>query len=54
MQAKIINLEKAIAVFDRAYASTELFLQLIEKNSKFISRLKKSDYKKRKKTHDNQ
>jgi hypothetical protein len=53
--SKIINLEKAIVVFDRAYASTELFLQLIEKNSKFIFRLKNSDYKKERKhmkTHD--
>lgn len=47
--SKIIDLEKAIVVFDRAYASTELFLQLIEKNSKFIFRLKKSDYKKERK-----
>lgn len=47
--SKIMNLEKAIIVFDRAYASTELFLQLIEKNSKFIFRLKKSDYKKERK-----
>ena len=49
MQAKIINFKNVITVFDRLYASTELFLQLIEKNSKFIFRLKKSDYKKERK-----
>ena len=47
--SKIIKLEKAILVFDRLYASTELFLQLIEKNSKFIFRLKTKDYKKERK-----
>jgi hypothetical protein len=31
MQAKIINFKNVITVFDRLYASTELFLQLIEK-----------------------
>ncbi|MDR3063533.1 MAG: transposase, partial [Methanobrevibacter sp.] len=41
---KIINLKKSIIIFDRLYPSTELYLKLIEKESKFIFRLKKTDY----------
>ncbi|MGL4670303.1 MAG: IS4 family transposase [Methanobacteriaceae archaeon] len=47
--SEIIDLKKAIIVFDRLYASTELFMQLSEKQSHFIFRLKKSIYKKERK-----
>ncbi|MDR3063280.1 MAG: IS4 family transposase [Methanobrevibacter sp.] len=43
---KIIDLKKSIILFDRYYASIELFMQLLSKKSNFIFRLKKSDYKK--------
>ncbi|WP_409200918.1 IS4 family transposase [Methanobrevibacter sp. DSM 116169] len=46
---KIIDLEKSIIVFDRYYASIELFLQLISKKSNFIFRLRNIDYKKERK-----
>ncbi|KZX10814.1 transposase [Methanobrevibacter curvatus] len=42
--SKTIDLKKAIIIFDRLYPSTELYLKLIEKESKFIFRLKKTDY----------
>jgi len=50
-----IDLKQSILIFDRNYASIELFMQLLEKNSKFIFRLKKSDYineRKKMKTDD--
>jgi len=43
---EIVDLKKSIVIFDRYYASTELFLQLLEKESHFIFRLKKNSYKK--------
>jgi hypothetical protein len=46
---KIINFNKSIVIFDRNYASSELFFQLNEKNSKYIFRLKKDTYKKERK-----
>lgn len=47
--SEIVDLRKGIIIFDRYYASTELFLQLLEKESHFIFRLKKSNYKKERK-----
>jgi len=47
--SKIVDLKKGIIIFDRYYASTELFLQLLEKETYFIFRLKKSNYKKERK-----
>ena len=47
--SEIIDMGKSIIIFDRYYASTELFMQLIEKNSKFIFRLKENYYKKERK-----
>jgi len=44
--SEIVDLKKSIVIFDRYYASIELFMQLLEKESNFIFRLKKSDYKK--------
>ena len=44
--SETIDLTKTIIIYDRAYASTELIMQLLEKNSKFIFRLKKTHYKK--------
>ncbi|MDR1819927.1 MAG: IS4 family transposase [Methanobrevibacter sp.] len=47
--SNIIDLTKSIVIFDRLYASTELIVQLLSKNSLFIFRLKKSIYKKERK-----
>lgn len=47
--SKIIDLKKSIVIFDRLYASTELFMQLSEKQSQFIFRLRKNTYKKERK-----
>jgi len=44
--AELIDLTKSIIVFDRYYASAELILQLLEKESHFIFRLKSDTYKK--------
>jgi hypothetical protein len=44
--SEIIDLKKSITVFDRNYASAELILQLLEKESYFIFRLKSDTYKK--------
>jgi len=52
---EIIDFSKSIIIFDRYYASTELIMQLLEKNAYFIFRLKKDTYKnerKRMKTND--
>jgi len=44
--SNIIDLSQAICIFDRGYPSIELFLTLMEKNAKFIVRLKSTDYEK--------
>ena len=44
--SKIVDLNKSIIVFDRNYVSAELILQLLEKESYFIFRLKSDTYKK--------
>ena len=41
---KILDLKKAINVFDRYYVSTELIIQLLSKESYFIFRLKSNTY----------
>jgi hypothetical protein len=53
--AELIDLKKSIIVFDRLYASTELYMQLLEKQSHFIFRLQDEYYKKQRnqmKTND--
>ena len=47
--SEIIDLEKTITVFDRGYASIELIMTLLEKNSLFIFRLPESYFKKERK-----
>jgi len=42
---EIIDFSKSIIIFDRYYASTELIMQLLERNAYFIFRLKKDTYK---------
>jgi hypothetical protein len=52
---EIIDLKKSIIIFDRNYASAELILLLLKKESHFIFRLKSNTYKKerqRMKTND--
>jgi hypothetical protein len=44
--SKILDFKKSIVIFDRLYASAELFMQLLDKESKFIFRLDKKTYKK--------
>jgi len=44
--SEFVDLKKAINIFDRGYASAELILQLLEKESNFIFRLKSDTYKK--------
>ncbi|KZX17715.1 transposase DDE domain protein [Methanobrevibacter cuticularis] len=46
---EIIDLKKSIIIFDRGYASAELILQLLEKESYFIFRLKSDVYQKERK-----
>ncbi|MDR0912714.1 MAG: IS4 family transposase [Methanobrevibacter sp.] len=46
---EIIDLTQSIIVFDRNYASVELIMQLLLKNSHFIFRLSKNKYKKERK-----
>jgi len=43
----IINPQKSIFSFDRAYNSIELYVRIIEMNSYFVVRLKKSSYNKK-------
>lgn len=53
--SQTVDLEKAIVNFDRGYPSTELYMQLLDKNSHFIFRLKNTDYvneRKKMKTND--
>jgi hypothetical protein len=47
--SQIIDLSKSIVIFDRNYASSELIVQLLEKNSNFIFRLKSKVYEKERK-----
>ena len=42
--SEIVDLKKSIVIFDRNYASSELFLLLLEKESHFIFRLKSDSY----------
>lgn len=40
-----LNLEKLITIYDRGYVSRKLMIKTMDLNSKFIIRLKKSDFK---------
>lgn len=41
----LVNYKKTIFIFDRGYVSLELYTHLLSKNTFFVSRIRKSDYK---------
>ena len=48
---ELVNFKKSIFIFDRGYIGMELYARLIELNTYFVIRLRKDDYKKRKKSN---